>query len=74
MAEPSRGDDLFLLELLACRDHDELSAAQIGKMMGKSRSAVLGIFHRQRDGDIVACACVKPDNKDGGMPARWWAS
>jgi hypothetical protein len=50
-----------------------LSASLIAARLGVTRSAVLGILHRVRvETDAVPCACVKPENKDGGMQAGWW--
>lgn len=74
MTDFTRYDDEEVLHLLHLRDHDGLTAAQAAKATGRSRSSVLGIEKRVRD----QCQrhfdlCTKPENQDGGMPARWWA-
>ncbi|WP_353474803.1 hypothetical protein PVT71_14635 [Salipiger sp. H15] len=79
-----READLRDLEMLRLRDECGLSAAEIGHRLGRSRASVLGIFHRVREGErqheaaceqrgVPVCQCVKPENQDAGMAARWWA-
>ena len=67
----SDGEMLRALEL---RDAQGLSAAEIGKRMGRSRASVLGVFKRISD-DLDRCGpcrAVRADNRDGGMPPGWW--
>jgi hypothetical protein len=44
----------------------------IGADYGVTRSAIAGMVMRIREADLP-CECTKPENRDGGMPARWWA-
>ena len=43
----------------------------IGADYGVTRSAIAGMVMRIREAELP-CACTKPENRDGGMPARWW--
>ena len=43
----------------------------IGADYGVTRSAIAGMVMRIREADLP-CECTKPENRDGGMPARWW--
>lgn len=73
-----RLDDLDLLELLHAVDHLGLRGEGLrahlrrvtGGIWGNGR--VQGALARLR-ASALPCACVKPENRDGGMPARWWA-
>lgn len=67
----TRSDDLRVLTMLDLRDGVGLNRAMIGERFGMSKSAVAGALYRI---DIAEqpCACVKPENKDGGMPRGWW--
>ncbi len=82
-AETSRADDEGLLHLLDLRDECGLTFAEIAERAGRTRSSIAGAFKRFRDGDtkfvqqcadrgLPYCACQKPENRDGGMPMRWW--
>ena len=74
MAEMS---DAMMLDILD-RVENGFTAAEVGARYGKSKSAVLGMVFRVRrdvDADPLprgAVAASKPENMDGGMPARWW--
>lgn len=46
--------DQMMLDALALRDRHGMSASQIGKVLGVSRSAVLGIFKRIADDEAKA--------------------
>ena len=46
--------DQMILDALHMRDHRGMSAAQIGKALGVSRSAVLGILKRVADAEAKA--------------------
>lgn len=55
------------------------SALQISKALGRrwkrkfTRNQIIGLTNRVRiQADKVPCECIKPQNKDGGMPASWW--
>jgi hypothetical protein len=66
--------DTDILRALDMHERQGLTAAGVGRRMGRSRSAVLGMIHRiNKDADRVACTCKRPENRDGGMPALWWA-
>ncbi len=69
----SRLDDEVALQILHLRDTTDLTAEHIGRRVGKTRSAVLGIVKRIRDEPIAPCECLRPENRDGGMPPRWWS-
>lgn len=62
-----RLNDAELLDVLDryARGHRTTS---IARAYGMSRNAVLGLMMRTR----APCACVKPENQDGGMPEGWW--
>ncbi len=65
--------DMATLEVLDLW-YQGYSASEIAKQFGVSRSAILGLVHRVRaDTDRFPSEATKPENKDGGMPARWWA-
>ncbi|GGG77680.1 hypothetical protein GCM10011415_28240 [Salipiger pallidus] len=67
----TRSDDGHILQMLHLRDHEGMTAYAIGKRCGTSRGGVAGRFKRIRD-DEQPCACIKPENKDGALPPRWW--
>jgi len=80
---PSRSDDEGLLHLLDLRDEHGLTFTEMAERTGRTRSSIAGAFKRFRDGDmkfvqrcadqgLPYCACQKPENRDGGMPVRWW--
>lgn len=71
----SRRDDIEVLEILDRFDGDEVSATTIGREFGRSKSAILGIVHRTMThvDRVGNCRCTKPENRNGGMPRRWWA-
>lgn len=61
--------DEEMLTALHLRDREFLSAAKIAKRLNRSRSAVLGLFHRiEHETDF---ADVSP-HLNGTMPERWW--
>ncbi|MEI4485616.1 hypothetical protein V8J36_05395 [Frigidibacter sp. MR17.14] len=62
--------DEDLLGVLALWDAG-FTGQEIGQRIGRSRNAVLGALHRIRH-DERPCHCLKPENRDGGMPAGWW--
>lgn len=70
---PTRADDERLLTMLDLRDHDGLTSTQQSQRFRTSRGSVIGAFRRVDKSDLP-CACVKPENRDGGMRRRWWAS
>lgn len=68
----TRSSDLIDLRILDLRDHEGLKPTAIGRAMGLSRNAVIGRLHRMQHED-VPCECLRPENRDGGMPRGWWA-
>lgn len=75
----TRADDLVVLELLDAHQRVGLRGAKLrAHMAGITRSAwangrLQGALSRNRV-EAEPCACAKPENMDGGMPARWWAA
>lgn len=70
---PTRQDDETVLKILHRIDVLGIKYGEAGAPFGKSRSAVSGMIHHLRRQEVTACACEKPENRDGGMPTRWWA-
>ncbi|MES2753801.1 MAG: hypothetical protein V4659_03975 [Pseudomonadota bacterium] len=74
-------DDARTLDVLDRWDRGDTAAA-IGKALGVSRSAVLGVLQRVRVEtdvsesvrDVSAPPASRPENINGGMPARWWVA
>lgn len=70
-----RGSDWTDGEILVALDlsADGCPASVIGKRLGRSRGSVIGMRSRVRaEADAVPCRSVRPENRDGGMPAGWW--
>lgn len=70
----SRAGDELMLE-----DHDLLATLKSGEVQrrfGLTPGQVAGFRSRylRGEGKQGRCACTKPENRDGGMPARWWAA
>ncbi len=68
--------DQQMLEILDKRERLGLSGAGIAEGLGVSRSSILGLLFRlNRETDLaeVGSIVTKPENRDGGMPVRWWA-
>lgn len=68
--------DQQMLEILDKRERVGLTGAKIAEALGVSRSAILGLLFRlNRDTDLAEQGSIvtKPENRDGGMPVRWWA-
>lgn len=68
---PTRAEDEALLNLLYLREFDGMGMKEIGERVGMSKNAVIGQINRVMK-DMVPCECRKPENRDGGMPNRWW--
>ena len=68
--------DVQILEVLDLQA-DGYSTSRIAKAMAVhwkikfSKNQIIGLTSRIRK-DRGVCVCVKPANKDGGMPDRWW--
>lgn len=74
MPDHTRYDDVVLLDMLHRHENLGDSAATVGARHGINKNMVLGMFFRVRKAhEAIQCACRKPENRDGGMPALWWA-
>lgn len=76
MARREFWSDVDTLKVLHLSEVEQLPASVIGKRYGVTKSAILGLMNRVRTdlrltehGPEVA---VRPENRDGGMPLRWW--
>lgn len=75
----SRSEDIVALELLDLADRQGLRGAELRRRMAEitrnswSNGRVQGLLSRLRL-EPEPCACARPENRDGGMPARWWAA
>jgi len=70
-AGQTRADDERVLHILHVL---EVQGAGVARArFGLTNSAVQGMRHRFLRRDAVGgCACDRPENRDGGMPADWW--
>jgi hypothetical protein len=65
--------DREVLEILDLTERQGLSAAVVAVRMRCSRSAILGLRYRiNAASNEVEDLAKRPENRDGGMPARWW--
>jgi hypothetical protein len=69
----TRTDDERLLEILDAKFNSDLAHADVLRKFNISNGALQGLVHRTVK-DKTPCKCRKKANRDGGMPARWWAS
>lgn len=68
--------DQQMLEILDKRERLGMTGAKIAEGLGVSRSSILGLLFRlNRETDLAEAGSVvtKLENRDGGMPVRWWA-
>ena len=73
MARPAtREQDLELLHILDLHKNQGLSGGKIAKQLKTTKNSIIGKIHRVRMDEILECRCVRLENKDGGMPPRWW--
>jgi len=77
----AKWSDREILEVMDAVDRQGLTprvvAGALSRTLGRkvTRDAVLGLVHRiSRAHEATTCACSRPENCDGGMPKRWWAS
>ena len=77
-----KASDADLLAILDMRAAG-MSCAAIAARVGKGKNQIVGITHRiTADIDLAESAVFpvgqrraqKPENRDGGMPARWWVA
>ena len=65
--------DREVLEILDLTERQGLSATVVAVRMRCSRSAILGLRYRiNTASNEVEDLAKRPENRDGGMPARWW--
>ncbi len=65
--------DREVLEILDLTERQGLTASVVAVRMRCSRSAILGLrFRVNTNSDKVADVAQRPENRDGGMAARWW--
>ena len=69
---PTKWTDEETLDILDRHERQGQTGPAIAKHYGTSKSAIMGLIHRVRR-EEQPCKCRKPENKDGGMPERWWA-
>lgn len=69
---PDRAEDIRLLNIIDAKLRGDLTGPQVRERFGISNSALQGIMSRYR-ASWLPCACAKPENRDGGMPDRWWS-
>ena len=67
----TREDDMRLLNILDMKIKGQVHPVDLRKKFGLTNSALSGIMNRYRQSE-EPCACVRPENKDGGMQDRWW--
>lgn len=69
----TRDDDLRVLKILDQADHGDASGAR--ERFGLTNGTLQGLRNRTvYAAGRIPCECAKPENRDGGMPRRWWAS
>lgn len=73
--------DAEILEVLDIVERQGQTMAEAGRVLGMTRSGVAGLLKRVRDdlAESEAAPVLRgqvpaywPENRDGGMPARWW--
>lgn len=75
---PTRADDIVFLELLDARDRVGMRGPALRDHMRRltgepwTNGRVQGLLYRVAR-DFTECTCEEPENRDGGMPPRWWA-
>jgi hypothetical protein len=70
----SRADDEQYLRIMHLIDAEGQTMASVAARTGMTRSSVAGRVKRIRDTYQAQDFCRKPENRDGGMPERWWAN
>jgi hypothetical protein len=65
--------DREVLDIPDLTERQGLSAAVVAVRMRCTRSAILGLRYRiNAASNEVEDVAKRPENRDGGMPARWW--
>ena len=68
----TRADDERVLRILHMLEVDGLSATEVGKRLGITRSAVLGYKHRALVEGYAPSTATRPENQDGALGPLWW--
>ena len=71
--EEGRKGDMRLLELLHMTECEGMTRKAAGKRFGMTKSAVIGQLDRIGKA-MQPSTATRPENRDGGMPAKWWAA
>lgn len=64
-------DDREILDVLD-RFKSGQSYQVIADRYAVTRNSIAGMVNRFKAMNPEPCACVKPENRDGGMPFGWW--
>lgn len=67
--------DMQMLDVLDLMDRHGMTAQQVAPRFGKSRNAIIGVHYRilaDLEASEVGATAMKPENRNGGMPAYWW--
>lgn len=66
--------DAQILHMLDRIERQGASRGAVAIELGVSRAAVCGLYKRVCDqlGASEGAVAVRPENQNGGMPARWW--
>lgn len=74
MASPNspRSADERLLQILHDYDVEGQTQAEIARRLDMTRGGIAGQLQRIAAAELP-CECIKPENRKGGMPVRWWA-
>jgi hypothetical protein len=66
--------DTDILNALDMVEREGRTCAAAGRALGYNKNAVIGMLRRVRlELAAVPDLACKPENRDGGMPPRWWA-
>jgi hypothetical protein len=69
--------DVEILDVLDKRYRVGLSVVRIAGMKGVTKNAIIGLLHRinsETDKAEAGSTVAKPENMDGALSPRWWAS
>jgi hypothetical protein len=69
---PTRQDDEEILEMLFMRDGLGMYKSAIARKLSVTKNTVIGKLFRVKAEEVLDCNCTRPENRDWGMPERWW--
>lgn len=72
----ARRDDERILRILHLLDVARAGPDFVGHEYDLTRGQIAGMRNRTTGAAAIArhpCECKRPENMDGGMPAKWWA-